>query len=120
MVLSNPGSEAVRIPLPRAWSSSNTELEWRGVRSDIPLAQLNNSHSQVLKLGPAYVVAPPPEEWKNLAPGASVALDFKASWIWTPGEYDLQFSYISSLRDKEGKDATRFEWVTPKSRLVIK
>jgi hypothetical protein len=121
VVLSNPGTEPVRISLPKGWAASSTELEWRGVRSDIPLAQLSNDHSKTVKPGLAHVVNPPPEDWKTLAPGASASLELKASWVgWTPGEYDLQFAYVSSLRDKDAKEATRFEWVTPKSRLVIK
>lgn len=116
----NPGAEAIRVAMPKGWAGSHTEVEWKGLRSDVPLAHLGNAHAMALRLEPTHAVDVPADEWRTLEPGASVSLDFKAAWRWTPGVYDLQLSCLSSLRAEDGRTATRFEWVSPKTRLEAK
>jgi hypothetical protein len=124
VTISNPGDQVLRVPLPKAWEAAETQAEWDGLRSDVPLAEMNNDHRRTLELSAAHLPpswAPPtPKDFVELPPRGSLALPFTVNFSWEPGAYDLQFSYSSSLTDAQGGVLGRFEWVSPKAAFKVK
>lgn len=121
--LSNPGRQALRIAVPKAWSDAGTELSGKGIRTDIPLAKLNNSHAPTVAIGPGNIgsAAPTsPDGRIQLGPGKSIRIPIQIRMAWEPGPYDFQITFESNLVDALGKTHTRFEWISPKSKLVVK
>jgi hypothetical protein len=115
----NPGLEAIRVAMPKQWAAAQTQVEWHGIRNDVPLAQMTTDHSQTQPIGlaqsPPKWVPPTPEAWLELRAGGSVMLPFHSVFAWPAGSYDLQLAYLATLLDPAGKEIGRIEWVSAKS-----
>lgn len=124
VTLTNSGTQVLRVSLPKIWEAAETQAEWDGLRSDVPLAQMNNDHRRTVELSAAHMPstwAPPTEkDFAELPPRGSLALPFTVTFAWEPGAYDLQFIFAAPLTDAKGGDLGRFEWVSPKAAFKVK
>lgn len=119
----NPGRQSLVIAAPESWIGSETEVTAKGIRTDIPLARLDNSHAPSVAIGPGNFgpgVPESPDGKLILEPGTSLRIPIRLRLAWEPGAYDFQITIESNLMDAHGKVQTRFEWVSPKSRLAVK
>jgi hypothetical protein len=123
LLVANPGRQALAFATPKTWADSGTEMTAKGIRSDIPLAQLNNSHAPSVAVGPGYIGLDASAASKGtlpIGPGQSLRLPVRLRLPWEPGTYDFQVVFRASLSDAQGKAHTHYEWVSPKSRLEVK
>jgi hypothetical protein len=123
LLVSNPGRHPLMFTAPTGWADAGTEMTVKGIRTDIPLARLHNSHAPSLAVGPAHLGpgAPDfPDSNELLAPGKSLRIPIRLRLAWEPGPYDLQVEFEADLLDSQGATLTRYEWVSPKSELIVK
>ena len=88
--LSNPGRQSLRIATPKAWRDAGTEFSAQGLRTDIPIAQLTNSHSPSTPIGPHDITVAAPtsaDDFMVLEPGDSLALPVRLRLAWEPGSW---------------------------------
>ncbi|HKP97946.1 MAG TPA: hypothetical protein VJ385_19595 [Fibrobacteria bacterium] len=123
LILTNAGKETLRVPMPSAWAATQTGLEARGLRSDIPLDKLDNSHAPALALSARHLApgwkAPAAGDDMELRPGQTLALPFQTVLTWIPGDYDLRLIYSSSLGESSPSGSDRIEWVSPPFKFTV-
>lgn len=120
--VSNPGLKPLRIATPKFWAEAETNLSVKAVRTDIPLALLNNSHSPSMEIAPQNIELSEPDLQDStivLEPGTVIVFPIRIQLLWEPGLYAFQASFESNLVDAQGNILTRFEWVSPDSPLKI-
>lgn len=123
LTVSNPGREAVRFIAPEHWADAGTEMTGKGIRTDIPLARLNNSHAPSIAKGPGNIGQDAPSYPDGnllLEPGKSFRFPVRLRLAWEPGPYDFQITFEANLLDSQGKPHTRYAWISPKTRLEVK
>jgi len=102
----NPGSESVQVPHPNTWLKRNVQLQMIGLRSNIPLEQLEDYHQRFEELSEVHLlkiqgtkVAKP---LIAILPGERLVFTFRINLDWPPGQYDLRISFVSPLLNREG------------------
>ena len=105
--LVNIGSQQIKIPHPQSWSDQAVQLQLGGIRSDVPTADLQPDHQKFEELSEENI-----QEFraKNVAvpllsvvSGEQITLLLQKKLDWPPGQYDVNFSYLSPLFNLEGE-----------------
>lgn len=120
--LSNPGIRPLRVSTPKSWADSGTEILAKGIRTDIPLARLDNSHAPYVVIGPDNIVdsvAATADPFVVLEPGESIRLPVRLRLDWESGLYDIQIVFGTNLVDADGQTLTRIEWISRESHLAV-
>ncbi|MEO7958254.1 MAG: hypothetical protein ABIW76_16345 [Fibrobacteria bacterium] len=55
-----------------------------------------------------------------MEPGKSFRIPVRLRLAWEPGPYDFQVTFEANLLDGQGRSQSRYEWVSPKSKVEVK
>ena len=107
MTLINHGSETIQFPHPENWSKNIVRLQLTGLRSDVPLEQLEEYHQRVEELSKKHIISIKGTKVTKpiitLPPANHLVLTCRVKLDWPPGQYDFQLSLITPLLDQKGK-----------------
>jgi len=107
MSLINNGSETIQFPHPENWSRSVLQLRLNGLRSDVPLENLQEYHQKTEDLFRKHIInIKGPKVTRpliTLSAMSPLLFSFRINLDWPPGQYDVQISLITPLLDQKGK-----------------
>jgi len=119
----NPGSEIIQLLHPESWSEETVQLRLVGLRSDIPLEELQDFHQKFEELSSNQILnmqaAKPTRPLITVARGDRLVFTFGLSLDWPPGQYDVNLSLTWPLFNQEGAEQMACELVSKTSAVKI-
>jgi len=106
IAITNAGAETIQIPAPENWTPQTIRLRLTGVRSDIPLEDLQEHHQKIEELSSKLVQnaqgAKPSKPMVALPANQRLVLPFKLTLDWPAGKYDVQICLSLPVTDQKG------------------
>jgi len=119
--LSNPGSQAVAMPVPARWEERGVRLVLTFFRAGVTEAEMTNEDQGFVELSADALVPPlPPTPSPDLLavpPGAAVRFSFRTEAPDLGGNREVEATFELPLLDAAGHERLRVELVSPRVAL---